>query len=312
MFFLVFYWARSVIRENKARVIHVNNGGYPGAVGSRAFALASILYSPESRVVFSVNNLALPYSTITRLLQLPVDMLLAKSRIRWVTASSAASSRLARVLGLREDFVNVIPNGIGPLSCTCKSGSEIPELPGDSKSLVVCQIGHLEKRKGQKVLIEAVGVLRDQGRLEENWIFALEGEGPMVHDLEKQIIQEGLSKQVFIIGSVSCVYHLLKRCDVLAHPSISNEDLPNVISEAMSEGIPVVASDVGGIKDQVVPSETGFIIQPGDYHALSDALYSMLSSEALRTKLGEGALERFKGNFTESTAIDKYRLLYFN
>jgi glycosyltransferase involved in cell wall biosynthesis len=175
----------------------------------------------------------------------------------------------------------------------------------------VCQIGHLEKRKGQGVLIESVRALRDQGRLKENWLFALEGEGPMVQDLEKQIIQEGLSKQVFLIGSVSCIYHLLKRCDVLAHPSISNEDLPNVISEAMSEGIPIVASDVGGIKDQVVPSETGFIIQPGDHHALSEALYSVLSNDTLRTKLGEGAFERYKSNFTEPTAIDKYRLLYF-
>jgi glycosyltransferase involved in cell wall biosynthesis len=312
MFLLVFFWARKILGSNNASVIHVNNGGYPGAVGSRAFALASVLYSAESRLVFSVNNLAVPYVSVSRLLQLPVDWILSKSKIHWVTASRAASSRLAQVLRLREGFVHVIPNGIGPVICTCVSGSEFYGLPGGSESLVVCQIGHLEKRKGQGVLIEAVSTLLDEGRLKENWIFVLEGEGPMKHELEAQIIELGVSQYVFLVGSVSCVHHLLKRCVVLAHPSISNEDLPNVISEAMSEGIPVIASDVGGIKDQVVPSETGFIIQPGDHYALSDALFSMLSNEALRTKLGAGAFERFKGHFTESKAIEKYRLLYFN
>jgi glycosyltransferase involved in cell wall biosynthesis len=312
LFLLVLVWARGVLRQSDFDVIHINNGGYPGATGARAFALASLIYSKNARIVFTVNNLAVPFNSLGRLLQFPVDKILACSKIAWVTASHAASSRLSKVLGLNGKSSSVIPNGIGTITCTCSSESEIFELPVKLQDLVVCQIGHLEQRKGQRVLIDAVNILKEQARLPLNWRFFIEGSGPMLFELSELIKKYALSQQVSLVGRVSCIYHLLDRSDVLVHPSVSNEDLPNVISEAMSMGLPVIGSDVGGIKEQISHMSTGVVLEPGDSLGFSEAIHLVLSDSEFRAKLAKEGFSKYESRFTEERAIEKYRRLYFN
>jgi glycosyltransferase involved in cell wall biosynthesis len=199
-------------------LLHINNGGYPGATGTRAFALASVLISPKTRKFFSVNNLAVDYKQPSRWLQAPLDFVLSKSDINWITASRAAATQLTQVLRLNRAKMHVVPNGISPLVCSCKD--EIPLLPisTDMNTVTACQIGHLEKRKGQRVLIEALSLLREQGRLRPNWLFVLEGVGPTGEDLKRQISRAGLAPQVQLIGRANCVLHLLRHSQLLIHP----------------------------------------------------------------------------------------------
>jgi glycosyltransferase involved in cell wall biosynthesis len=125
-------------------------------------------------------------------------------------------------------------------------------------------------------------------------------------------MSRGLSEQVKIVGRSECVYHLLKRTDILIHPSTENEDLPNVISEAMSLGIPVIGSKAGGIVEQIDHDRTGLLVEPGSEVELAEAIYKLMSNLGLRSKLGGQGLSKFKQNFSEAKALAAYKALYFD
>lgn len=291
--------------------IHINNGGYPGSPGARGFALGSTLFSKAPRILFSVNNLAVPYSQPMRLVQAPVDKMLSRSRIMWITASQSAGRRLTRVLSLRHEKLMIIPNGIPTLKCTCKAKYIQHSFAIEPDSVVAAQIGHLEPRKGHLTLLNAINRLKIAGNLPSNWKFLLEGEGPSRQLVNDKLEEYGLSASVALLGRVNCVYHLLSVSDILIHPSTSNEDLPNVISEAMSLGIPVIGSNVGGIAEQIADEVTGLVVGADDHVLLSSAILELMSSQGRRDSMGSMALKRFETFFSEALAHEAYQEAYF-
>jgi glycogen(starch) synthase len=84
---------------------------------------------------------------------------------------------------------------------------------------------------------------------------------------------------------------VLASLDVLALPS-AYEEMGSVLTEAMASGLPVVASDVGGIPEIVRDGETGLLVPPGDVDALARALDRLVADPALRSRLAEGARDR--------------------
>jgi glycosyltransferase involved in cell wall biosynthesis len=176
--------------------------------------------------------------------------------------------------------------------------------------VVVSQIGHLEPRKGQDVLIQAVRMLKSRQQLRPKQVFLLEGQGPMRANLQNLIEKYELSSNIKLIGQVQCVFHLLSQSDILAHPSVAYEDLPNVISEAMSLGKPAVGSTIGGIPEQISNGETGILVRARDVTELADGLWQLISDQYLRSRLGANDLLKFKANFSEIHALDAYKRLY--
>jgi len=306
-----FYGGSKISKRTAPDTIHINNGGYPGSPGARGFALGSAFFSKAPRILFSVNNLAVPYLHPMRILQAPVDKILSRSRIVWVTASQAAGSRLARVLGLPDEKVMIIPNGIPSLKCTCMAKDMLPSIAIEPNSVVATQIGHLEPRKGHLTLLNALYRLKIGGNLPSNWKFLLEGEGPSRQQINAKLEEYGLSSSVALLGRVNCVLHLLSVSDILIHPSASNEDLPNVISEAMSLGIPAVGSNVGGIGEQIADQVTGLVVDAGDPVLLSQAIFELMSNRSLRDSMGAMAKKRFETFFSEAMALQAYQDAYF-
>jgi glycogen synthase len=83
----------------------------------------------------------------------------------------------------------------------------------------------------------------------------------------------------------------LRTADIFVLPSLS-EARPRSVIEAMSLGIPVVASDVGGLPSLVVHGQTGLLVPPSDVARLAEALERLIQSAALRARLGEGGRQR--------------------
>jgi glycosyltransferase involved in cell wall biosynthesis len=113
-------------------------------------------------------------------------------------------------------------------------------------------------------------------------------------------------------GRVRCIFHLFLASHVLVHPSVDNDDLPNVVSEAMSLGLPVIASDIAGLPEQIIDGSSGILIKPGDYKMLSESVFKIMSSWALRDKMGSIASERYISHFSEAIALEAFRELYFS
>jgi glycosyltransferase involved in cell wall biosynthesis len=91
-----------------------------------------------------------------------------------------------------------------------------------------------------------------------------------------------------VIPDEAAMRQLYSACDVLALPSLQ-DNLPNVLVEAMACGLPAVASDTGGIPDLVRHGETGLLAPPGDAAQLADHLERLLRDAALCTRLADAA-----------------------
>lgn len=100
-----------------------------------------------------------------------------------------------------------------------------------------------------------------------------------------------------------------KRCSVGVTPSICMEASPTVVLEAMAMGHPVIGSRIGGIPQQIVDGETGFLVTPGDPEELRQALESLLTDPGSRDRMGQAAKEKVK-EFYASAVVARIEAIY--
>ncbi|MCC6493542.1 MAG: glycosyltransferase [Pirellulales bacterium] len=117
--------------------------------------------------------------------------------------------------------------------------------------------------------------------------FLIIGDGPRRRELESLADRLGIRRAVHFLGSRSDVPRLLAACDIVALTS-HNEAAPVSILEALAVGVPVVASDVGSVRETVIDGQTGRLFQAGDLTGLVGALLDLLHDRALRERLGAG------------------------
>jgi len=166
--------------------------------------------------------------------------------------------------------------------------------------MILC-VGTLHEVKGQSFLIEACRLLQESGI---NFVCHFVGEGPDKTALTEFVNQAGLSAKVYFHGrqKQERVAQLLQDADVLVAPSVPTRDgrregIPVVLMEAMSSGVPVVASNISGIPELVVDGRTGLLAPPGEAVALADALKRYYHDPALRKRLGLSGREKVIGEF---------------
>jgi glycosyltransferase involved in cell wall biosynthesis len=147
-------------------------------------------------------------------------------------------------------------------------------------------VGRLKAPKDFLTLIRAFAELPD-GSFEG----LIVGDGPDRAPVEAEIRRLGLDGRVRLAGERSDVPALLADSDVFVLSSRS-EGLPVSVLEAMAAGLPVVASDVGGLRELVVDGETGLLIPPGDATALAAALSHLIEDRDLRPALGAAGRAR--------------------
>jgi glycosyltransferase involved in cell wall biosynthesis len=167
-------------------------------------------------------------------------------------------------------------------------------------------VGRLQAPKDPITLL---GALSELGRPVEA---VIAGNGPDRPAVESERRRLGLESSVRLAGELNDVGELLAAADLFVL-STRSEGLPLSILEAMAAGLPVVASNVGGVPELVVDGETGLLVPPGDPHALAAAIGRLLDDETLRRQLGAAgrirASEHFDLAATRGAHLDLYRAL---
>jgi glycosyltransferase involved in cell wall biosynthesis len=102
-----------------------------------------------------------------------------------------------------------------------------------------------------------------------------------------------------LLGWCTDVQALHRQWDVFAMPSL-HEGFGLAALEAMGSGLPIVASDVGGLPELIEDSTTGYLVPPGDEVALAERLGHLLADEALRSRMGSAARERASREFSNA------------
>jgi glycosyltransferase involved in cell wall biosynthesis len=298
----------TLFRQERPDIVHINNGGFPGAISCNAAAIAARRANVPV-VVYVVNNLARGYNRPSRVADFPADRAVRKSVTRFVTGSNAAGAVLDRVLHLPGAQRTVIPN-------SCIVGLPDESLAATRARLgvgagapVLAVIGLLEKRKGHLVLLEALARLLTTPR-GETPVLLVAGDGPEGPRLRLLADRLGISQSVRMLGHQRNVWNILQVADLLVLPSIADEDFPVVILEAMAAGKPVVASRVAGVPEQIVDGETGVIVPAGDVQTLAEALGRVLADGEKMAKMGRAGGKRFRELFSPSVVTDHYFELY--
>jgi glycosyltransferase involved in cell wall biosynthesis len=199
-----------------------------------------------------------------------------------IVNSLAVGSAVARNEPVLSGRLWVVPNGVRSTA----EGAHQPSRAG-VRVTIVC-VANLIAYKGHATLLGAMRRLRPCG-----WSLLLVGEGPERERIERGIASASLQERVFMLGRRSDVQDILEAADVAVLPSYS-EGMPNAVLEAMAYGIPVVASDVGGVRS-LLGSGAGIMVAPGDDEALADALQRLIDDPSLRRALGEKGRELARG-----------------
>lgn len=182
------------------------------------------------------------------------------------------------------------------------AGSRPPGL-GAGGVPVVLAAGRLATQKGFDTLIEAAALWRER-RPEPLLVIA--GTGPLAARLACQVRELGVS--VRFLGWRDDIAALLAAAGVFVLPS-QWEGQPLILTEALRAGRPIVATDVGGVRELTGP-DAALLVAPGDPAALAAAVLSVLDDQELAARLGSAALRRAAALPTETDAITSVLALY--
>lgn len=178
------------------------------------------------------------------------------------------------------------------------------ELPSDR--LVIGTVGRLSREKSFDVLIQSVAQLVESGT---PVTLLVAGEGPERSKLESLIRDLRLESHVRLLGHVADPRPLFSAIDVFALSSTS-EGLPNVLLEAMTCRVPVVATSVGGIPRVVHDELNGLLVAPGSADQLTAALLRLLHNAALCDSLAAAGLETIRARYSFEFRMRKMVALY--
>lgn len=139
---------------------------------------------------------------------------------------------------------------------------------------------------------------------------ALIGDGPERSRVEQLVRELDLLDRVCLLGRQNSFVEILQNSDVFLLPS-ETESFGLAALEAMSCGVPVVASRVGGLAELVVENETGFLSDVGDIDGMAEQIVRILGDEALHARMSLAARERAIGTFDEESLTARYENAYY-
>ncbi len=216
----------------------------------------------------------------------------------YVISNSAWGLKVLEDEGIRIGRSSVIPNIVFAAG-RAEVSKQIP-IPN------VIAVGNLKPLKGYDVLLDAMKILKDRGFLFQ---LLIAGDGSERPKLERMVLALELNDIVKFLGEVEDVPTLFAGAQVAVHPSRS-EGLSNAILEAMAEGLPVVATAVGGTPEIIMDGENGLLVPPDDPMLLAKAIQSLLQDGMLRNRLGQRALKWIRQSCAEDKITDAYEQVF--
>jgi glycosyltransferase involved in cell wall biosynthesis len=227
---------------------------------------------------------------------------LSRSVKKMITVGENVSAVVNRALRPEPGKLQVVRNGVFiPRVVSSQDRVQAREKLGlAAENFVITCVGRLVSFKGQDLLVEAVKIIVKQ---HPEVRLLLVGGGPQKDSIQALVGQSGLKEKVLVLGERTDVPDILMASDLFVLPSFW-EGISIALLEAMSYGLPVVASDVPGNREVLGSQGDGILVPPKDTLALKEAIVSLLEKTDLRRRMGQKSRARVERyfNFADTVA----------
>jgi glycosyltransferase involved in cell wall biosynthesis len=232
---------------------------------------------------------------------------LARVLPTFVVANSAATLATLRLNGKRPEAV--IPSGVDLTSFS--PGSDSPASSPDAPARIGI-VGRISPWKGQHIFIQAAAQVHSAFPATRFLIIgaALFAEQAYEAELHQSVRNLGLEEVVEFTGFRNDVPQLVSSLSILVHASTTGEPFGQVIVQGMAAGLPVVATNGGGVPEIVQHGTTGLLVPMGDAHAMAQAICHLLKSPALAAEMGRQGRQRVLDHFTIEQTARKAEAVY--
>lgn len=281
------------LKNNRFDIINTHSG-VDSWIGGIAARIAGVPVLVRTRHL----NIPLKRSPLNFIHYLP-DM--------YITCGENMRSNLIGNCGFPENKVISIPTGVNLVFFNTQRTPDLKLKYGLSRDdIVIVNVGIFRKVKGHEVTLKSVArVLNKIPKAK----FLLVGDGPDKKELEEMADEMGIGKHVLFPGFIDNISEIYSFSDIAILSSWS-EGLPQSLLQAMAAGVPVIATNVGGVPEVVVHEDSGILIEAGDHEALAEGIIRIINHPDLAVHMAGRAKEIVLQGHSMDSMLDSIESLY--
>lgn len=227
-----------------------------------------------------------------------------------VVTGASGAARLVAEAGVPPERIHVVPTGIDldRFDPARVDGSRIRrELGIEASAAVIGTIGVLRVLKGIDIFLRGCRAILDRNPAAR---FLVVGDGPMRREVRALWQALHLEGAAWLLGHREDIPELLAAMSVLVLPSLTGEGNPQVVSQAMAMGVPVVASALPGIMELARDGDTARLFPAGDAQGLADAVCRMLEDGEIRRRMASRGQALARARLSVDAMLDRIEVIY--
>jgi glycosyltransferase involved in cell wall biosynthesis len=284
---------RQIIRAEKFDVVNTHSG-YDSWIGGIAAKLAGVKALARTRHL----NIPIKRNPLNFVHYLP-DV--------YISCGQNMRDTLVERCGFPAERVVSIPTGVEEaffrVGRNPAAGAKYGVPPG---AFVIANVGVLRRVKGHEVTLRAAAEIIPEI---PQAVFLMVGNGPRRAALEDLARRLGVESHVIFTGHVRDIPEIYSFSDAAVLSSLS-EGLPQSVIQAMAAGVPVAATNVGGVAEVVRHDQTGLLVESGDHGALAAAVIRLFKDCGYGSNMAENARRLVRRDYSAEIMIDKLEALY--
>lgn len=259
--------------------------------GKYAHIAASLCRIPGK--IYTIHTIAVKEAG--RLNRLFNRFLFKKCNVIPVSLSEEIQKSVMMEYNMESVFTPVVFNGVPMEKCHKKN-----DYAGNKKIL---HVGRFATAKNHEVLVKSIADLVDRGHDIKLYLY---GQGELEASIKELVKKLHMENNIYFCGLTDDIYSIMEQCDIFVLPSLY-EGMPMTLIEAMGTGIPILASNVGGIPDMIENEKSGILCEP-TVDGVVRGLERLIESEEDRKRYGENAIISSEKFSSDKMAKDYYEI----